>query len=88
MTRRAGLLCFSEHRGRWKCVLAACGQPAARLVCPCPVYLLVAHGTPCPQIVIFVSNLIYVQGWAERAVFGKIRYMNYAGCKRKFDVDK
>jgi deoxyribodipyrimidine photo-lyase len=29
-----------------------------------------------------------VQGWAERAVFGKIRYMNYAGCKRKFDVDK
>lgn len=29
-----------------------------------------------------------VQGWAERAVFGKIRYMNFAGCKRKFDVDK
>jgi deoxyribodipyrimidine photo-lyase len=28
------------------------------------------------------------QGWAERAVFGKIRYMNYAGCKRKFDVDR
>ena len=26
------------------------------------------------------------QGWAEREVFGKIRYMNYAGCKRKFDV--
>jgi deoxyribodipyrimidine photo-lyase len=25
-------------------------------------------------------------GWAERPVFGKIRYMNYAGCKRKFDV--
>ncbi|XP_078245851.1 deoxyribodipyrimidine photo-lyase-like [Pogona vitticeps] len=25
-------------------------------------------------------------GWTERAVFGKIRYMNYAGCKRKFDV--
>ena len=23
----------------------------------------------------------------ERAIFGKIRYMNYAGCKRKFDVD-
>jgi deoxyribodipyrimidine photo-lyase len=21
-------------------------------------------------------------------VFGKIRYMNYAGCKRKFDVAK
>ena len=25
-------------------------------------------------------------GWAERPVFGKIRYMNYDGCKRKFDV--
>ncbi|KAF4519522.1 hypothetical protein B566_EDAN010706 [Ephemera danica] len=29
---------------------------------------------------------IHDQGWAEREVFGKIRYMNYAGCKRKFDV--
>ncbi|XP_039299515.1 deoxyribodipyrimidine photo-lyase, partial [Nilaparvata lugens] len=29
---------------------------------------------------------IHDQGWAERNVFGKIRYMNYAGCKRKFDV--
>ena len=28
------------------------------------------------------------QGWGERKVFGKIRYMNYAGCKRKFDVNK
>jgi deoxyribodipyrimidine photo-lyase len=28
------------------------------------------------------------QGWAEREVFGKIRYMNYQGCKRKFDVDR
>lgn len=27
-----------------------------------------------------------MQGWGERAVFGKIRYMNYAGCKRKFDI--
>lgn len=25
-------------------------------------------------------------GWKERAIFGKIRYMNYEGCKRKFDV--
>ena len=25
-------------------------------------------------------------GWAERPVFGKIRYMNFDGCKRKFDV--
>ncbi|XP_044525951.1 deoxyribodipyrimidine photo-lyase [Gracilinanus agilis] len=29
---------------------------------------------------------IHDQGWAEREIFGKIRYMNYAGCKRKFDV--
>eukprot|EP00123_Amoebidium_parasiticum_P014698 comp22604_c0_seq1/m.34676 comp22604_c0_seq1/g.34676 ORF comp22604_c0_seq1/g.34676 comp22604_c0_seq1/m.34676 type:complete len:542 (-) comp22604_c0_seq1:2-1627(-) len=29
---------------------------------------------------------IHDQGWAERSVFGKIRYMNYDGCKRKFDV--
>ncbi len=26
---------------------------------------------------------VHDQGWAERAVFGKIRYMNYEGCKRK-----
>lgn len=31
---------------------------------------------------------IHDQGWAERAVFGKIRYMNYKGCLRKFDVAK
>jgi hypothetical protein len=30
---------------------------------------------------------IHDQGWSEREVFGKIRYMNYAGCKRKFDVN-
>ncbi|PON57411.1 DNA photolyase class [Parasponia andersonii] len=30
---------------------------------------------------------IHDQGWRERPVFGKIRYMNFAGCKRKFDVD-
>ena len=30
---------------------------------------------------------IHDQGWAERPVFGKIRFMNYNGCKRKFDVD-
>lgn len=29
---------------------------------------------------------IHDQGWKERDIFGKIRYMNYAGCKRKFDV--
>lgn len=30
---------------------------------------------------------IHDQGWAERPIFGKIRYMNYNGCKRKFDVN-
>ncbi|XP_057811611.1 deoxyribodipyrimidine photo-lyase [Salvia miltiorrhiza] len=30
---------------------------------------------------------VHDQGWQERPVFGKIRYMNYAGCKRKFDVE-
>ena len=31
---------------------------------------------------------IHDQGWGERAIFGKIRFMNYDGCKRKFDVKK
>jgi deoxyribodipyrimidine photo-lyase len=31
---------------------------------------------------------LHDQGWAERAVFGKIRFMNYQGCKRKFDINK
>ncbi|XP_002509621.2 deoxyribodipyrimidine photo-lyase [Ricinus communis] len=30
---------------------------------------------------------VHDQGWKERPIFGKIRYMNYAGCKRKFNVD-
>ncbi|XP_030388576.1 deoxyribodipyrimidine photo-lyase [Scaptodrosophila lebanonensis] len=29
---------------------------------------------------------VHDQGWKERSIFGKIRYMNYQGCKRKFDV--
>nr|QXF69110.1 CPD photolyase [Pohlia nutans] len=29
---------------------------------------------------------VHDQGWGEREIFGKIRYMNYAGCKRKFDI--
>lgn len=29
---------------------------------------------------------IHDMGWKERPVFGKIRFMNYAGCKRKFKV--
>ena len=31
---------------------------------------------------------VHDTAWAERLVFGKIRFMNYAGCKRKFDVAK
>lgn len=27
-------------------------------------------------------------GWKEREIFGKIRFMNYKGCKRKFNVDQ
>ena len=29
---------------------------------------------------------VHDQGWKEREVFGKIRYMNYDGCKRKFNI--
>ena len=31
---------------------------------------------------------VHDRAWTERSVFGKIRYMNYAGCKRKFDIQK
>jgi deoxyribodipyrimidine photo-lyase len=31
---------------------------------------------------------VHDMGWKERDVFGKIRFMNYAGCKRKFKVDE
>jgi len=30
---------------------------------------------------------VHDRAWNERPVFGKIRYMNYNGCRRKFDVD-
>jgi deoxyribodipyrimidine photo-lyase len=29
---------------------------------------------------------VHDQAWAERKVFGKIRFMNYAGCKRKLSI--
>ena len=29
---------------------------------------------------------IHDMGWTERAIFGKVRFMNYKGCQRKFDV--
>jgi deoxyribodipyrimidine photo-lyase len=31
---------------------------------------------------------IHDRAWAEREVYGKIRYMNRNGCERKFDVDR
>jgi len=31
---------------------------------------------------------LHDRAWTERPVFGKIRYMNFNGCKRKFDVQK
>lgn len=30
---------------------------------------------------------VHDRAWFERPVFGQIRYMNYNGCKRKFNVD-
>ena len=30
---------------------------------------------------------VHDRAWSERPVFGKIRYMNENGCRRKFDVD-
>ena len=30
---------------------------------------------------------VHDRAWTERQVFGKIRYMNFNGCKRKFDVE-
>ncbi|MEJ5351769.1 MAG: deoxyribodipyrimidine photo-lyase [Melioribacteraceae bacterium] len=31
---------------------------------------------------------VHDRAWNERPIFGKIRYMNYSGCKRKFDILK
>lgn len=31
---------------------------------------------------------IHDRAWTDRKIFGKIRYMNYNGCKRKFNVEK
>ncbi len=30
---------------------------------------------------------VHDRAWQERPIFGKVRYMSYAGCRRKFDVD-
>ena len=31
---------------------------------------------------------VHDRAWGERNIFGKVRYMSYSGCKRKFDVEK
>ncbi len=31
---------------------------------------------------------VHDRAWRERSVFGKIRYMNEVGCRRKFDVER
>jgi deoxyribodipyrimidine photo-lyase len=31
---------------------------------------------------------VHDRGWTEREIFGKIRYMNFNGLKRKFDIEK
>jgi len=31
---------------------------------------------------------VHDRAWGDRKIFGKIRYMNRAGCERKFDVDR
>lgn len=31
---------------------------------------------------------VHDRAWFDRPIFGKIRYMNYNGCKSKFDVDE
>jgi deoxyribodipyrimidine photo-lyase len=31
---------------------------------------------------------VHDRAWPQRKIFGKIRYMSYDGCRRKFDVDK
>jgi deoxyribodipyrimidine photo-lyase len=31
---------------------------------------------------------VHDRAWRERSVFGTVRYMNYNGAKRKFNVDE
>lgn len=31
---------------------------------------------------------VHDRAWPERPIFGKVRYMNVNGCKRKFDVKR
>jgi len=31
---------------------------------------------------------VHDRPWFERDIFGKIRFMSYGGCKRKFDIGR
>jgi deoxyribodipyrimidine photo-lyase len=31
---------------------------------------------------------VHDRAWGERSIFGKVRFMSYDGCKRKFDIEK
>jgi len=31
---------------------------------------------------------VHDRAWKERKIFGKVRYMSYEGCRRKFDIDE
>ena len=55
-------------------------HPSVALECKVDSFLHIIAG--CMWSVCGVHD----QGWKERPVFGKIRFMNYNGCKRKFDV--
>ena len=30
---------------------------------------------------------VHDRPWFEREIFGKVRFMSYSGCKRKFDIE-
>ena len=55
---------------------------------PSLIQVFPSGGAGCPAGCMWSICGVHDQGWAERAVFGKIRYMNYKGCLRKFDVAK
>ncbi|GAB6183912.1 deoxyribodipyrimidine photo-lyase [Thermodesulfovibrio hydrogeniphilus] len=38
--------------------------------------------------VLWSIGAVHDRPWKERPIFGKVRYMSFEGCKRKFDVEK
>lgn len=57
-------------------------------VCPKLRSMWLVYGVRNNRCAVLLLWSFLVQGWGERPIFGKIRYMNYAGCKRKFDIAK